>query len=109
MTDYFEKTIKSLASFLLRWNGAIAQLHELTVSHKCLRLLLTKPDAQGNLVIACLDPLRIAAPISWEACSISVTTTGIEGEVCFRIIDEKANVEILCGGLEVKENVKFKQ
>lgn len=107
MTDYFEKIIKSLTSFLLRWNGGVAQLLELTVSHKSLRLLLTKPDTQGNLLIACLDPIRIAAPISWNACSISVTTTVVEGEVCFRIIDEKANVEILCGGLEVKENVKL--
>lgn len=107
MTDYSEKTIKSLTSFLFRWNGGFAQLLELTVSHKSLRLLLTKPDAQGNLLIVCLDPMRISASISWNACSVSVATTVIQGEVCFRIIDENADVEILCGGVEVKENVKL--
>jgi hypothetical protein len=107
--EYFEKTIKSSRTFLSRWNGGIAEMWELTCSHKALRVLIRRADKPGNLLISCIDPAMIRGPVRWMDCDLRVTTTTLPGgqETGFIVEDELAGVEVICGALEVAENVKL--
>lgn len=103
------KILKSAGTFLARWEGARAQLWDLQPSHKSLRIVLQQPGRAGNLTIVCLDPMVIRSPVSWENSRIVVTTVDLqEGRgTAFRIVDSRADSEILCAAIEVKENVKL--
>jgi hypothetical protein len=105
---HFSGILKSSATFLSRWKGAKAEFRELTSSHKTLRILLTREDEAGNLMIACLDPLRIQGPVRWENSDIAVSRAFLpeDGTDGFLVSDAHAGVQILCGAIEVKENVK---
>jgi len=107
--DYFAKTIKAAQTFFARWNGATAELWELRPYHRSLRVLVRRPNEEGNLLIACLEPFWVRGPISWFDCRLSVSTTTLPGghELGFRVADDTANVEIITGAIEIKENVKL--
>jgi hypothetical protein len=106
---YFEKTIKSARTFLARWHGADALMWELTVSIKSLIIVLSRPGEKGNLVIGCVDPITIRGPVRWRNCHLEVMTTALseEGKAEFIVTDPSVNFEVLCGKIEVKENVKL--
>jgi hypothetical protein len=106
--QYFNRTLKTCATLLERWKGASAMMWELTASHKSLRIVLMK-EGSGNLLLACLDPIRLRGPIRWENSDLLVSKAQLqEGEPeGFLVVDAGADVEILCGGIEVKENVKL--
>jgi len=108
--QYFEKTIKSSATFLGRWQGSRAEMRELTVSHKSLRLVLTRDDQPGNLVLSCLDPSWIQGPIRWSDSKISVLRAPMPdtGEAGFLVADTFADMKILCPALEISENVSLR-
>lgn len=108
-SPYFRGILKSATTFLSRWKGSTGEMWELTSSHKSLRILLRREGLPGNLVIACLDPLMINGSVKWCNCDLRVETTtrNEDGETVFRIVDEAAGIEVICGGLEVKENVKL--
>ena len=104
---FFERTLKSGATFLARWSGANAQLWELTASHRTLKLLLTRPDSTQNLLISCLDPIRIQAPVRWSTASLSLQIAPLpDDDTGFLITDSGEPVSILCGSVEFAENVK---
>ena len=106
---YFDKVLKSARTFLARWNGGDAELRELTISVRRLRVVIRRHDRSGNLLISCLDPASIKAPIQWSNCNLSVTTVSLPNsdELGFRVLDDNEGVEIVCGGLEISENVKL--
>jgi hypothetical protein len=106
---YFEKIIKSSRTFLSRWNGSLAEMWELTTSLKTLRVLIRREDKPGNLLISCGDPVTIRGPVKWNNCDLRVTMTTLPGdqETGFLVADDSAGVEIICGALEVAENVKL--
>lgn len=87
----------------------MAEMWELTISHKTLRVLIRCEDKPGNLFIACIEPVMIKGPVRWNNCDLRVTTTTLPGgqETGFLVADDLAGVEIICGALEVKENVKL--
>ncbi len=108
---FFERTLKSGATFLARWSGADAQLWELTASHRTLKVLLTRPGStqnlRQNLQIGCLDPIRIEAPVRWTNASLSLQITSLPGDdTGFVLSDANGAVSILCGSIEFAENVK---
>src|SRR5262245_57306874 len=107
---YVEKIVKSSRTFLSRWNGGMAEMWELTTSIKSLRVLIRREDKPGNLLISCLDPVMIKGPIRWNNCDLRVTTTILPGgqETGFLVADDSAGLEIICGALEVAENVKLR-
>jgi hypothetical protein len=109
MSDFAERQIYRTKSMIERWNGADAELRELTVSIKTLTLLLYKANAEGNLVISCFDPHEIRAPIRWKNCAIEVTFRTNEqlNEVEYIVSDRNSGAEIVCGAFEVRENVKL--
>lgn len=105
---YFESKLKSAHTFLSRWNGARAEMWEMRGPHKSLRVLVRRKGVAGNLLLACLDPITIKGPVRWDHCDLRVTTTTLSPtrETGFLVADQLAGVEIICGALEVKENVK---
>jgi hypothetical protein len=92
--------LKHFPTLLGRWQGADAQLKELTQSHRTLRIFLQAPNRGGFLVIACIDPQHIDAPVSWSSAHIEITMDEEDG---FVVADARAGVEIRTGGVEVKE------
>jgi hypothetical protein len=111
---YFEEIIKSSRAFLSRWNGSWADMWSLTPSLKTLRILIRREDRPGvllpgNLLISCIDPVTIKGPVRWNKCDLRVTTTTLPGsqETGFLVADDSAGLEIICGALEVEENVKL--
>jgi hypothetical protein len=108
--EYFEKIIKSSRTFLSRWNGGTAEMWELTTSLKTLDVLIRREDKPGNLLISCGDPITIRGPVKWMNCDLRVTTTTLPGgqETGFLVADDSAGVEIICGALSVRENVKLR-
>src|SRR5262245_31476053 len=111
--QYFEDIIKSSRTFLSRWNGAWADLWSLTPSLKTLRILIRRVEhgnpLPGNLLISCIDPVTIKGPVRWNNCDLRVTTTILPGgqETGFLVEDDLVGLEIICGALEVAENVKL--
>jgi len=87
----------------------MAEMWELTISLKTLAVLIRSEGKPGNLLIACIDPIMIRGPVRWMNCDLRVTTTTLPGgqETGFLVADDLAGVEIICGALEVKENVKL--
>jgi hypothetical protein len=111
---YFEEIIKSSRAFLAWWNGAWADIWELTPSLKTLRILIRRVDPPGiplpgNLLISCIDPVTIKGPVRWNNCDLRVMTTTLPGgqETGFLVADDSVGLEIICGALEVEENVKL--
>lgn len=110
MSDlYSEKNLKSARTFLSRWKGADAELWELTISHKSLRILIRRHAIEGNLLISCLDPIAIQGPVRWEDCDIQIASKVLPGgqEPGYFVSDRTAKLEIICGEIEVRENVKL--
>ncbi len=92
--------LRHFPTLLDRWRGADAQLIELTDSHRTLRLFLQFPNQSGYLLIACIEPLHIEAPITWSNAHISITVDDADG---YFVLDTLARVRIRTGGVEVKE------
>jgi hypothetical protein len=107
--EYFDKILKSSVTFLGRWRDASAELWELTHSHKSLRIVLLRKNIPGNLMITCVDPLRIRGPVRWDHADIVISRAPVpdDEQDGFLVVDVSADVEILCGSLEIKENVKL--
>ena len=107
--NYSTKLLKSAATFLSRWQGAHAQLWDLRSSIRTLRIVIQHPGRSGNLSIYCIDPIDVRSPIEWDNCQIAITQVQLpDGSgPGFRIADEIASCEILCGTIELKENAKL--
>ena len=106
---FFEKILKTSATFLARWRGAGAELWQLTQSHKTLTIVLRREGSSGNLLLACIDPRRIHSPVRWQDADIVVVRSPVPDDERdgFILVDRAADVEIVTGSLEVKENVKL--
>jgi hypothetical protein len=106
--QYFEKTLKAATTMLGRWKGARAVMWELTATLKTLRILLTHGDGNDNLLLSCIDPVALKGPVRWEQSDLRVSRVQLGGgDEGFRVVDEKADIEVTCGAVEIKENVKI--
>jgi hypothetical protein len=107
-SSYHDKLLASSRAFFSRWRGANGFLFELTVSHRSLRILLMNDDIDKNLLVSCIDPMWITAPVRWTNANLVLESGPNEtgDEIYFRLIDDKAGVNIICGAVEIKENVK---
>jgi hypothetical protein len=102
-----DKVLKSARTFLGRWQPATAELSELTRSHRTLKILLTRDDRPGSLLLSCIGPLRIAGLIRWADAIITVTRAVTpDGEPAFLVADPGHGLEVLCENLELRELVK---
>ena len=95
--------LRHFPTLLRRWHGGRAKLWELTSSHQTLIIRVERPGVRGNLHVACIGPLRIQSPGSWEDSCIEV----VLAENGFWVVrDGKAGVEIVAENVEVAENCK---
>lgn len=100
MQDRRNEILRHIPTLLARWQGAAAELREMTSSHRSLRIFLRSPGRNGHLLIACIDPLHINAPVFWEEANIQIAIDESDG---FVVVDASAKVRIRTGGVEVKE------
>jgi len=100
MPDRRIEVLRHFPTLLDRWRGTDAQLRELTTGHRTLRLFLQSPSRNGFLLIACIDPHRIEAPIAWARSNIRILPDEADG---FVVLDTDAGVRIQTGHVEVKE------
>lgn len=104
MSTYIEDQIRRTRKMVERWHGASAELWELTTSHKSLRVVFSRNhDYATNLMISCLEPDLIRAPVRWENSEVHLRER--DGKVL--LIDIDADVEVVCGAFEVRENTKL--
>lgn len=62
---------------------------------------------ENNLVIACIDPQKINSPVHWKNNQLNVDICRLNDEDGFILMDKNIDLEIVCGGIEVKENMKL--
>jgi hypothetical protein len=107
-SDFTEKSLKSFRTFLARWNGKSAELWDLTSSIKTLRILIRGDAGSQNLLIACIAPVSIKSVHQWFNCQLEVSIDNSDSHnPIYRLHDETSGTEILCGKIEIKENVKL--
>jgi len=107
--EYYEKLIARNQKMLSRWQGADARLRELTAHHPTLRIVLTRGDHNGNLVISCLEPEDIRSPFAWQNANIKIETAEMKnGDIGVVLLDVGAAVAVKAGTFEVAENVKLR-
>jgi hypothetical protein len=111
MTDphdsHEDKLLKSARTFLGRWQPATAELSELTRSHPTLKIVLTREDRPGCLLLSCIGPLRISGLVRWADASITVSRAPTpDGQPGFLVADPGHGLEILCENLEIRELAK---
>jgi len=107
-TSFHDKVLKSARTFLSRWEGADAELLELTISHRSLTILLRQASRDGNLLIACIGPERISGPVHWKGSALEIGLhQPSEKYPSYRITDPTCGLEVICAKVELKENVKL--
>ena len=94
--------LRHFPTMLRRWDGCVARLWELTISHACLTIRIEETGRAGNLEISG-GPIYIAAPRQWENCKIQVSRDENDN---FVITDEEASVRIVTEDLGIAENRK---
>ena len=107
--SYQDKLLRTSRTFFGRWEGADGEMRELTVSHRSLLILLRRGLSGGNLLVACLGPQRITGPVHWKDCRLElrVHDSLVDGHPGFCLVDVAAGLEIVCGAVEIAENVKL--
>ncbi|MCH8295853.1 hypothetical protein IH992_32645 [Candidatus Poribacteria bacterium] len=106
--EYREKHLKSLSTFLNRWNGGNAKLWEYRAAHSTMTVQITSKNKLGNLYLSCLGPEHIQGPVFWENCHLEVIDNIPleDGETGYMVIDRAVGFEIRAEQLEVAENCK---
>jgi hypothetical protein len=108
-SEQTRKTLKSAETFFSRWAGAPARVREVTSSLQTLKLLVQREFGGPNLLVSCIEPMWMRGPFRWNDCRLQASV--VEGpesaEVTFRVYDLGADFEVVCGKIEVFENVKL--
>ncbi len=105
---YMQKLLKSLGTFLDRWNGGNAAFWEYRKAHSMLAIRITSDDRPGkNLHIACLGPVYVQGPFAWSASELQGSIITLDdGQLGYLLTDKSAGFLIRTEALEVKENCK---
>lgn len=102
MRGRVEEMLRHFPTLLRRWDGALARMSEMTLSHRTLTIRLEQHGWTGNLEIACIAPTFIHGPTDWEDANVMIQHTA-EG---FVVSDERAGVRIEAELVEIAENRK---
>ena len=89
-----------------RWHGSDVILLELTQSHRTIRVVCGLEYGK-NLVISCLEPVHICAPIQWSNSCIRIERVPFDADKNgIVLIDDQNEVKITAFAFEVRENVR---
>jgi hypothetical protein len=100
--DRTDDILRHFPTLLRRWDGSIARMWELTISHRTLRLRLEQHGRDGNLLIACIELEFIRGPVEWYDSHVEIERR----EEGFLVKDERAGLEAHAGHVELFENSK---
>lgn len=92
-------------SILLKWQGADAILWEYQASHKMLTIRLQRLNSKDNLHIICGDASFISGPVKIQNIHLIFECIDIINEM-WKITDVNSGFYIMCGLIEIEENVK---
>ncbi len=107
MDHFTERLLKTIDTFLARWNGGHATIWEYRKSHSALTIRITKPGQSGNLHISCLGPDHIRGPFSWSDCELKTSKlTTDASEPWFVLEDRRVDFRLTTETIEVAENCK---
>lgn len=106
--SYREHLLKSVSTFLGRWNGCDARLWDYTASHSALTIRITSKSRTGNLHLSCLGPEFIRGPVSWPNCQLHLVPDVAlsDGSSGYALVDESVGFEVRGEKVEVAENCK---
>lgn len=100
-------SLRHFPTMLERWRGGRVQLWNYTISHRVLTLRIERVGVRGNLQIGCAELNYIRAPEHWDDCDIEIDLIDDDSQFpAFVVRDRTADVEIICGVAEIRENVK---
>ena len=104
----FERKRQSIIrAWLDKWNGGSARLWEYSVSHKRLVIRMTHPEIVGNLHVCCGDTTYICANTTWDNAGLMLEVQPEnQHDLQYILLDKSKEFRIVCGVIEVKENVK---
>jgi hypothetical protein len=102
MHDRIGEILRHFPTLLRRWDGALARMCEMTISHRTLTIRLERHGQVGNLEIACIGPTVIYGPTDWEDAMMTVE----HGPDGFIVSDARAGVRIKTDHVEIAENRK---
>ena len=106
---YREDLLKSVSTFLERWNGHKARIWAYQAAHSALTIRITSQKRPGeNLHIFCLGPIYMRGPFVWDGCNFRVVPDVQleDGSFGYSLQDEAAGFEVRTEQLEVGENCK---
>jgi hypothetical protein len=72
MLDRTDDILRHFPTLLRRWDGSIARMWRLTISHRTLLLRLEQNGRDGNLEIACIEPEFIHGPTEWMDSQVEI-------------------------------------
>jgi hypothetical protein len=105
--DYLQKHLNLIRNYLHKWNDGKVQVWQYTVSHKTLVLRITIPSRSGNLHVICSEVSFISCATVWDNMALEVSTKKDEyQEDEYHLSDQSKKYYIVCGLIDVKENVK---
>ncbi len=104
--EHSDKQILLINKWLEKWRGGTVRLWDYTVSHKTLIIRITHSSKSGNLHICCGDVSHIACSTAWENSGFELDTSSTETDDQYRLTDKNHGYYLVCGVIEVKENVK---
>ena len=101
-----EKHLKSIRTFLDRWQGSKARLWAFQAAHCHLTIRIERRGEGGNLHVICLEPEFIHGPVQWEDCAFEVHVDPEKPDGGYILRDTQVGFEVKTGEIEVKENCK---
>lgn len=102
-----DRLLKSTKTSLSRWAGGNAAVWEMTVSLRTVIIRILRDDRPDkHLEIGCLDTEFIHGPTKWSPSAIEVHRIELDdGSDGFRVLDDGADFQLICGKVEVSEGV----
>jgi hypothetical protein len=107
MTDVVAKRKKLSEKWLKKWEHGSAKIWSYSVSHRVLVIKVFPPEGSGNLAIYCGDTQYLRGPVEWSPAELRLDVLStVAEENAYRLSDDKAGFEVLCGLVEMAENLK---
>jgi hypothetical protein len=102
MNNNLSQTNKKLTA----WKGGDIKFWNYSVSHKMLTLRVSMEGQQGNLHIYCGDVSQIYSATSWDNINLTISTQTCGSEELFEVSDLKHGYRIICGVVDIQNDVE---
>src|SRR5262245_50480014 len=90
---------------IAKWEGGDVIIWSYTVSHRVLTIRVVAESRHGNLHISCGDCEHFVGPLKWSNCHFELIRENSGEDSKLILKDEHNKFAVICGVVEVKENV----